>query len=129
MIGKAGTESSRESKKSDDEGSKSTPAENDLKEDPVEKSKSEKMDSASDRIYDREKERSRGRDRDRDRERDSRGRDSDRESRGRESDRERERERERDRERRHHHHGHQRSRDKSSGVLFSNVLGRYIYNS
>ncbi|XP_078162356.1 arginine-rich cyclin 1 isoform X2 [Carex rostrata] len=119
MLGKAGTESSRESKKSDDEGGKFTPAENDLKEDPVEKSKSEKMDSASDRIYDREKERSRGSNRDRDRERDGRGRDSDRESRGRDSDREREwereRDRERERERRHRHHGHQRSRDKSSG--------------
>lgn len=122
MLGKAGTEGSRESKKSDDEGGKFTPAENDLKEDPVEKSKSEKMDSASDRIYDREKERSRGSNRDRDRERDGRGRDSDRESRGRDSDREREwereRDRERERERRHRHHGHQRSRDKSSGTLF-----------
>ncbi|XP_024030986.1 cyclin-L1-1 [Morus notabilis] len=100
----------KESKKSSDE-SKNMPVEGDIKEESMQKSKSERrIEASGERSKERERDRDRDRDRDRERERDRiKSRDRDR---GRDSDRERERdESDRDRDKDHRHRSKDRSKD------------------
>ncbi|XP_039127602.1 cyclin-L1-1-like [Dioscorea cayenensis subsp. rotundata] len=99
-----------ESKKNDDDTTKSVPAEDDTKEEPVAKPKGDqKSDANMEKNRDRERERSKARDRD------GRGRDSDRDSRGRDSDRDREREKDSERDREKAKERSHRAKDKSTG--------------